>query len=97
MKKILFIHHSLEGGGAERILIDLLRYFDYTKYSIDLLLIKGEGVYLKDIPPQVNYVGAIYKNRRGIFNKALTKQRLQGLFEPFEIRHKVKGKYDIIV
>ena len=33
MKKILFLMPDLEGGGAERALINLLREFDYTKYK----------------------------------------------------------------
>lgn len=38
MKKILIIQESMSGGGAEKVLCDLLDNFDYTRYSIDLLL-----------------------------------------------------------
>lgn len=35
MKKYLFIDGPLGGGGAERVLIDILRNFDYSQYSVD--------------------------------------------------------------
>ena len=34
-KKILFIMGSLGGGGAEKVLITLLHFFDYTRYDVD--------------------------------------------------------------
>ena len=45
MKKILFLMPDLEGGGAERALINLLREFDYTKYKVTLCLMYHRGVY----------------------------------------------------
>ncbi len=38
-KKILFIMGSLGGGGAEKVLITLLHFFDYTRYDVDLCLL----------------------------------------------------------
>ena len=53
-KKILFIIYSLAGGGAEKALITLLQKFDYNCFDVDLLLFIKEGVYLKNIPKEVN-------------------------------------------
>lgn len=53
MKKILFMIDSLNGGGAERVLINILKRMDYTKYQVTLFLIFGEGVYLSSVPEQV--------------------------------------------
>ena len=39
-KKILFIINSLEGGGAEKVLIDMLNHFDYSQFDVELLLIR---------------------------------------------------------
>ena len=47
MKKILFITGQLNAGGAERVLIDILRHFDYTKYQVDLCQIKKMGMFYK--------------------------------------------------
>ena len=33
-KKLLFIYGPLGGGGAERVLIDLLSHFDYHHYEV---------------------------------------------------------------
>ena len=38
MRRILFIMPALPGGGAEKVLIDILKNFDYSKYQLTLLL-----------------------------------------------------------
>ena len=53
-KNILFIIPSLEVGGGEKSLVSLLNQMDYSKYNVDLFLIKKEGLFLKMIPPEVN-------------------------------------------
>lgn len=96
-KRILFINNSLEGGGAERILIDILRRFDYARYEVDLALIFGVGVYLKDIPSSVNYLGSIYVPPPGVFSYAWGKTYRCCVCESFYIHRLVKGRYDIII
>lgn len=54
MKKIFIASHCMELGGAERALISLLHFIDYSKYSVDLLLYRKTGELLKDIPQEVN-------------------------------------------
>ena len=39
LQKILFIIPSLGGGGAEKVLVDLLDNFDYSRYAVSLLVI----------------------------------------------------------
>ena len=53
-KDILFILNNLHCGGAEKALISLLHTIDYTHYSVDLLLFKQEGLFLNQLPKQVN-------------------------------------------
>lgn len=53
-KDILFVMNNLNVGGAEKALVSLLQVFDYTKYNVDLLLFKKEGLFLKQVPEQVN-------------------------------------------
>ena len=53
-KKILFVMNNLGIGGAEKALISMLQVFDYTSYEVDLLLFKQEGLFLKQIPAEVN-------------------------------------------
>ena len=53
-KKILFIMSSLGNGGAERSLVNLLNEIPYDKYEVDLLLFKKSGMFLKQVPTEVN-------------------------------------------
>lgn len=53
MKKILIASYSLGFGGIETSLINLLKNFDLKKYKVTLVLEKKEGVYLNDVPKEV--------------------------------------------
>lgn len=53
-KKILFVMPGLYGGGAEKSLINLLNLLDYSNYEVDLLLFKHEGLFLGQVPKEVN-------------------------------------------
>lgn len=55
-KRILFINGPLVGGGAEKVLVDILNNIDYNRFDVDLALIKKEGVHLDKIPHQVNVI-----------------------------------------
>lgn len=61
-KKILFIMPSLPGGGAEKVLIDILKNFDYQAYTVTLLLEFREGVYLNDVPEGVRILALHRQN-----------------------------------
>lgn len=63
MKSILFIINNLGGGGAEKVLVDILNNFDYSTYSIDLLLLSEEGVYLNKINKNVKINSIVPKNK----------------------------------
>lgn len=65
MKKILFICSNMNIGGFQKSLINLLKSFDYTKYEVDLFLISEEGVFLDDIPKNVNMINL--KNHKPYF------------------------------
>lgn len=53
-KKILIFSHVMEIGGAERALLGLLNSFDYSKYEVDLFLLKHSGELMPLIPEKVN-------------------------------------------
>ena len=52
-KKIMFIMPALAGGGAEKVLVNILKNFDYSSYEVTLFLEYKEGVYLNDVPEKV--------------------------------------------
>lgn len=47
---------SLGGGGAEKVLINLLRNIDYTRNAVTLLLLSGTGVHMNEVPEQVELI-----------------------------------------
>lgn len=54
-KSVLFLIGKLNGGGAERVLVDTLNNLNPDKYEITLLLVENEGVYIKELAPHVCY------------------------------------------
>ena len=70
-KKVLFVMSSLRNGGAERSLINLLQLFDYNLYDVDLLLFQQEGMFLNQLPKEVNLISEniklhiLYKTKSG--------------------------------
>lgn len=53
---------AMLNGGAEKVLIDILKHFDYTKYNVSLLLECKEGPYINDIPDEVELIYLHKKN-----------------------------------
>lgn len=53
-KKIIIISHAMELGGAERSLLGLLETIDYSRYDVDLFLLRHEGELLSSIPSKVH-------------------------------------------
>lgn len=87
-KKLLFFGYTLEIGGAERALINiinvLIKYFE-----IDLILIEAKGELIKDLPKEVN----IIEIKNGFFNYALF--RFIPYFRKKKINKLTGKKYDI--
>ena len=94
MKKILFLINTLEGGGAEKILIDTVNNIDKTKYDVTLQTVTDKGVLRKDLNSNVHYKSLV----------GLKKHFLQRVFSyllsivvPTSIIHRIfiGNKYDI--
>lgn len=58
-KKLFFIIHYLEIGGAEISLIGLLQSIDYSKYDVDLFLWSHRGELMEFIPKEVHLLPEI--------------------------------------
>ena len=54
MKSILFVINSLTIGGSEKSLVSLLNMMDYSKFNVDLLMLKKGEEFDKYIPKEVN-------------------------------------------
>ena len=89
MKKILFLIHSLAGGGAERVLVNLVNHMDKTQFDITVMVLFGGGVNEQLLAPHIHFKRAfpfpIPKNTK-----------LMKLLEPRQLhRWLIKEHYDI--
>ena len=55
-KRLLITAMSMNIGGAEKSLANLLNLLDYEAYDVDLLLFQRRGDFLSQVPRQVNIV-----------------------------------------
>ena len=69
MKKILFVVHTLQVGGAEKVLLNILKNINKSKYDITVLAIVNDGIYVQDVK---NIKGIKYKY---VFNSLFKKAR----------------------
>lgn len=81
MKRILFVMHSMEFGGAERSLVNMLSELPRADYEVDLLLFRKEGGFLDQVPEWVHVMetpaalgrlyGSVSKAGKQVFAKVL--------------------------
>lgn len=93
-KKVLFVIDSLNGGGAEKVLVTYLKNIDTSLFVVDLFLINKVGVYLEDLPDYVRLKWG-FKEPLGLIGRIIRRifLRYPFLFYVFFI----KNKYDIEV
>lgn len=58
MIRVLFILPDLRGGGAERVVLNVLRRLDSSRFSITLFLIRRRGVLWDEVPGNVRVICA---------------------------------------
>lgn len=102
MKRILIIMQSLGGGGAEKVLVDILRNFDTNSFKIDLCLINQDNVYLDAVPKYIKILPYYKKSLiRNITSKIYRKLKLKKkyyLTEKIYFRRYIKDNYyDIVI
>ncbi|UII76121.1 glycosyltransferase [Flagellimonas sp. HMM57] len=90
-KKVLFLHPDLRGGGAEKVLVNLLNTLSREKYELTLLSIFDEGVNKELLKNDIKYLS--------ILNKVFTGWSiLQKIFsQKFLFRKCVQQEYDVII
>ncbi len=91
MKNILFLIPTLGGGGAERVLVNLVNNLSKEKYRITVQTLFDVGVNKKYLKGHVEYIP-------GFKNMIPGNVRLFKIFSPeFLYKMLVKKKYDIVV
>lgn len=48
-KKILFLIDNLDGGGAEKVLTDIIKNIDRSKFNVTVKTLFNEGIYINEI------------------------------------------------
>jgi glycosyltransferase involved in cell wall biosynthesis len=68
---ILFTLPNLNGGGAERVIINIIKSLDRDKFDIKLLLIDKIGVYFEYVPEYVEIISLDVKRVRNALPKLI--------------------------
>lgn len=94
----LFITGQLNGGGAERVLLDILRNFDYGRHSVHLCQLVAGGMLAHEIPEQVVQIPLWNDYSMGfkLAWHASLKLGIHGLLRR-RFRHRVQGQYDVAI
>jgi glycosyltransferase involved in cell wall biosynthesis len=78
---VLFVLPNLQGGGAERVTLDLLGHLDRGRCQPTLFLLKREGAYLADVPPDLRLAWGVSGGRlrywAGAVLRALVREAAQ--------------------
>lgn len=91
MKKILFCIPTLDGGGAERVLVNLVNNLNEKEFDISIFTLFNVGVNIKKLKPNIKHIYYFKKNFRG--NIYLLK-----ILKPNQLfKMMIKDQYDIIV
>ena len=53
--KVLFLIHTLQVGGAERVLIDTVNRLDKTKFDVTVMTVVNVGALRKELDAAVHY------------------------------------------
>lgn len=91
MKKILFLIPSLAGGGAEKVLVNMVNHLDCKKYDITVQCLFDVGINKQYLASHIHYKYVFKRIIRG--NKHIFK-----FFSPkFLFNRIVREDYDIVV
>lgn len=103
MKRLLFVVNSLNGGGAEKALLTLLRILKEEGYDITILLIEKEGVHIKEAEKEFKVLN-IFK-KRSFLNKIMILKKINSAYRIYLIKYfykyilekKLQNNYDVVI
>lgn len=100
MKKIIFFIESLAGGGAEKVLTDLVKNLDKSKFDITVATVVDIGIYSDEVKKNCKYFSFLPNpdNCNSLLSKILYKIKYKLIYKlPSTIIYKtfIKEKYDI--
>lgn len=74
-KRLLFVIPSLDAGGAEKSLVNLLNTIDLNRYEVDLFTFKEKGFFDDLVPTTVNRISLpknLIKFQKGLFRSVIS-------------------------
>lgn len=91
-KRLLFLIHTLGGGGAEKALVNLVNNMNAEKYDITVQTMFGDGINAKSLKPHIKYISKKAPCPKGIsfFLRFVSSSSLYRYFIG-------KDKYDILI
>ncbi|MFL0163635.1 glycosyltransferase [Candidatus Clostridium helianthi] len=92
-RKIAFFITNLEGGGAEKVLVDIVNSINADKFDITLVLLKKKGVHLNKVRKDITIKNIFSSNR---ILGAMSYRFLRYLPKIY-YKLKIKEKYDVEV
>lgn len=98
MKKILFFIESLGGGGAEKVITDIVRNINKDKYDITVVTVTDSGIYNDEISKHCTYKSILSTNNKNLFNRIIYKIKYKLIYKlPCKLIYKfvINDKYDI--
>lgn len=96
LKKILFLIENLNGGGAERVLVDLVNNLDSKKFQITVRTIWNEGIYIGNLNSNIMYKPMLkYKRHKSILNSIIVRLFKYWLSPKWIYEHYIRDDYDI--
>ena len=69
--RVLFLIPSLEGGGSERVFVNLIRHIDRSRFEPALAVLQKSGPFLTDLPADVPVYDLRVAGARFIFHKII--------------------------
>lgn len=102
MKKILFFVESLAGGGAEKVLSDIVSNLEQEKYDVTVCTVTDEGVYQEKVSKVCEYQSFLHMEsyRTGGLRKILFWLGLKAIYTlpaPLVYRFFFRENYDVEV
>lgn len=91
-KKLLISAYSLGLGGIEKALVNLLQMIDKNRYEVTLVLEKKEGIFLEQLPKEIEVVEYHIHDDKNIMLRKL-KNRIQLI----KWKYQHKNKYDFAI
>lgn len=88
-RKILFVIPTLIGGGAEKVLITILKNLSKDKYDVTILLLYNTGVYVNSIPSWIEIITGPTSDHNENYYNFFSKSRAIFRKRLFDLKQKI--------